>query len=203
MKKVIGLEKEHEIKIILFNKKYKGDEVKNKVMTFKENLQIDKNILPSFLNEYDNKKEKSEMARKEIQRFTKFNENFLERDELRVELNPSINTDLFLCEYKVKLNINFSNGASNNKEEFLIDIYTLRPTVIDKFLEPYFNIKEHGSFDAQYEGQNDYKDINKEKEEVIDSDFVNLEKKDYYLMLNDKKNNFKKSEKSLIDNFKY
>ena len=189
------MEKEHEIKIILFNKKYKGDEVKNKVMTFKENLQIDKNILPSFLNEYDNKKEKSEMARKEIQRFTKFNENFLERDELRVELNPSINTDLFLCEYKVKLNINFSNGASNNKEEFLIDIYTLRPTIIDKFLEPYFNIKEHGSFDAQYEGQNDYKDINKEKEEVIDSDFVNLEKKDYYLMLNDKKNNFKKSEK--------
>ena len=62
-------------------------------------------------------------------------------------------------------------------------------------MEPYFNIKEHGSFDAQYEGQNDYKDINKEKEEVIDSDFVNLEKKDYYLMLNDKKNNFKKSEK--------
>ena len=82
----------------MFNKKYKGKEVKNKVMKFKENLQIDKDILPSFINEYD-KKEKSEIARKEIERFIKFDENFLERDELRAELNPSINTELFLCEF--------------------------------------------------------------------------------------------------------
>ena len=156
-------------------------------MKFKENLQIDKDILPSFINEYD-KKEKSEIARKEIERFIKFDENFLERDELRAELNPSINTELFLCEYKVKLIIHFPNTVLfNNKEEFLIDVYTLKPIVIQKILEPYFNIKEHGSFDIQYEDQKDYHDINNEKEEAKDSDFVNLEKKDYHLILNNKK----------------
>ena len=181
--------KEHEKIITLFNKKYKGDEVKNKVIIkFKENLYIDKDILPSFLNEY-NKKEKSEIARREIKRFTKFDENFLENDEFRVELNPSINTNLFLCEYKVKLFIHYSKTLLSDKtEEFLIDLYTLKPTIIDKIIEPYFNIKEHGSFEVKYEDQKDYNGVGEEKEELKNSGFINLEKKDYHLILNNKKN---------------
>lgn len=147
IKKMMGLNKEYKKTIILFSKKYKEAELKNKIMKCKENIQIDKTILPSFINEYD-KKERSEMARKEIERFTRFDENFLERDELRALLNPSISTDLFLCEYKVKFNIHFSNNNLSTKEEFTIDLYTLKPCVKNNLLEYFFNIQEYSSFDA-------------------------------------------------------
>ena len=117
-------EKENEKIIILFKKEYKGKELKNKIMKFKEILKIDKKKLPSFVDD-----QKSEIGKSEIDKFIELDENFLERDEHRVELNPSINTELFLCEYKVKLIIHFNKFFFNTTEDFfLIDLYTLKPS---------------------------------------------------------------------------
>ena len=117
-------EKENEKIIILFKKEYKGKELKNKIMKFEEILKIDKKKLPSFVDDQN-----SEIGKSEIDKFIELDENFLERDEHRVELNPSINTELFLCEYKVKLIIHFNKFFFNTTEDFfLIDLYTLKPS---------------------------------------------------------------------------
>ena len=133
----------------MFKQKYKGDEINKNVMNFSLNLEIDKDEFPLFISEFD-KKEKSEVAKKEMKRFIKFDENFVERDERREFLNPSINTELFSCEYRVKLNINFKNKTVSDKsEEFIIDLYTLKPSVVDKIIEIYFKPHENPSFDEK------------------------------------------------------
>lgn len=142
-------EKEGEKEEIMFKEKYKGDKINKNVMNFSLNLEIDKDEFPLFISEFD-QKEKSEVAKKEMKRFIKFDENFVERDERREFLNPSINTELFSCEYRVKLNINFKNKTVSDKsEEFIIDLYTLKPSVVDKIIEIYFKPHENPSFDEK------------------------------------------------------
>ena len=142
-------------KITIFSKKYEDDEVKNKIMKFLENVEIDKNDLPEFVK----KDNEPKAYAKEIARFIKFDDDFIERDELRFELNPSIKTDLFFCEYKVILNIKFNKKLDEIKDEFLIDLYTLKPNVIDKNNEHYFKIEESSSFETQTGQQTDYDNL--------------------------------------------
>ena len=142
-------ENEGEKEEIMFKEKYKGDEVNKTVMNFSINLEIDKNEFPLFISEFDQQKS-PEVAKKEIKRFIKFDENFVERDERREFLNPSMNTELFTCEYKAKLNIHFKNKTVIDKsEEFIIDLYTLKPSVIDNLLENYFKVHENPLFDQK------------------------------------------------------
>ena len=142
-------------KITIFSKKYEDDEVKNKIMKYLENIEIDKNDLPEFVK----KNNEPKVYAKEISRFIKFDDDFIERDELRFELNPSIKTDLFFCEYKVILNIKFNKKLDEIKDEFLIDLYTLKPNVIDKNNEHYFKIEESSSFETQTGQQTDYDNL--------------------------------------------
>ena len=174
----------------MFSKKYEDDEVKNTIMEFFENAEIDKNDLPEFVKENNEPK----VYAKEIARFIKLDDDFIERDELRFELNPSIKTDLFLCEYKVKLNIKFNkNELKEINEEFLIDLYTLKPKVIDKNIEHYFKTKQSSSFEIQTEQQTDYDNL--EEQNKNDDGFINMDKKDYHSALNDKNDINKKSKK--------
>lgn len=137
---------EGEKKINIFNEKYKGDKIIKNALDFAINLEIEKDELPSFISEFDIQ-DRSEIAKKEIKRFIKFSDNFAERDERREFLIPSINTNLFSCEYKAKLNIHFKNKTVFDKsEEFIIDLYTLRPSVLDKRLEHFFTNQEDPSF---------------------------------------------------------
>ena len=176
-------------KITIFSKKYEDDEVKNKIMKYLENIEIDKNDLPEFVK----KNNEPKVYAKEISRFIKFDDDFIERDELRFELNPSIKTDLFFCEYKVILNIKFNKKLDEIKDEFLIDLYTLKPNVIDKNNEHYFKIEESSSFETQTGEQTDYDNL--EEENKNDDDFINMDKKDYRSALNDKNDINKKSKK--------
>ena len=177
-------------KIIMFSKKYEDDEVKNAIMEFLENAEIDKNELPEFVKENNEPK----VYAKEIARFIKLDDDFVERDELRFELNPSIKTKLFLCEYKVKFNIKFNkNELKEINEEFLIDLYTLKPKVIDKKIEHYFKTKESSSFEIQTEQQSDYDNLGEQNEN--DNGFIIMDKKDYRSALNDKNDINKKSKK--------
>ena len=94
--------------------------------------------------------EKSEVVKREIKRFIKFDENFVERDERREFLIPSIYTDLFSCEYKVNMKIHFKNKTVSDKsEEIIIDLYALKPSTIDKMLKYYFNTQENPSFEEK------------------------------------------------------
>ena len=169
----------------LFSKKYEGNEVevKNKIFKISENIEIDKNDLPEFVKENNI----PQIYEKEIARFIKLDDDFIERDEQRAELNPSIKTDLFFCEYKVKLNVNFNDKKVDEiKEEFLIDLYTFKPTSIDKMIEPYFKSEENSSFESQDGEKSDYKSLEEKKDKTCD-DFINLEKNDYRSVLNNKK----------------
>ena len=142
-------EKEGEKENTMFNEKYDGDKITKNVMNFSVNLEIDKDEFPVFISEFD-QQEKSEVAKREIKRFIKFDENFVESDERREFLVPSINTDLFSCEYKVNMKIHFKNKiVSDKSEEIIIDLYTLKPSTIDKKLEYYFNTQENPSFDEK------------------------------------------------------
>ena len=176
-------------KITIFSKKYEDDEVKNKIMKYLENIEIDKNDLPEFVK----KNNEPKVYAKEISRFIKFDDDFIERDELRFELNPSIKTNFFFCEYKVKLNIKFNKKLDEIKDEFLIDLYTLKPNVIDKNNEHYFKIEESSSFESQTGEQTDYDNL--EEENKNDDGFINMDKKDYHSALNDKNDINKKSKK--------
>jgi hypothetical protein len=134
-----------EERIIMFSKKYQGAEVNKKHLTFYEKLKLDKSDLPEFNEEA-------------LERYIKFDENFIERDDQRKLLNPSINTDLFACEHKIKVNIHF-NGYDINKY-FVIDLYSIKPAFIDDFLKHYFIFEENPSFDKYNEKEKNNPNIN-------------------------------------------
>ena len=138
-------EKDEIKNITVFTKTFEEDEVKNKILNFSEEIEIDKNELPEFVKENN-----TPLNTKEIERFLRLDENFIDRDEQRVELNPSIKTDFFSCDYKVKFNIKFSNKkAKEVNEEFLINLYTLKPSTIEENIANYFNTEENPSFGTQ------------------------------------------------------
>lgn len=84
-------------------------------------------------------------------RFIKFDEDFLGYDEERKILTPSVNTHLFLCEYKICIKFELNekvNSKKTSENELVIDFYTLKPKIIDDFLKHYFNEKENSSFNS-------------------------------------------------------
>ena len=147
-----------EERIVMDSRKYEGD-VKKKKLKFAGKLKL--NEIPEF-------------TEKEIQRYTKFDGDFIERDDQRMILNPSINTDLFSCEYKIKVNIKFDSYLKREISfGLVIDFYNMKPSFIDDYLKHIFIIKENPSFDKDLEENlNKEEDKSKTNEENKHNDFV-------------------------------
>ena len=161
-----------EERMIVACKKYEGAEVQKKNFQLLEKLKLNKSGIPDF----------SEIIK---ERFTKFNEHFTERDDQRMILNPSVNTDLFGCEYKIKINIHFNHYDIN--KDFVIDLYNTKPSLIDDYLNHYFICKENPLFDS-----NEYKEKEKDDHSTKGNDKEEKKKTE------DKD---KKAKKDMIEDF--
>ena len=127
-------EKKEQIKNTIKRINYEKEKIKEKM-----NIKI-KRDEPIFKEGYDDDWPK---------RFIKFDEDFLGYDKERKELTPSVNTDLFLCEYKICIKFELNEKVNSTSEnELVIDFYTFKPKIIDDFLKHYFNEKENSSFNS-------------------------------------------------------
>ena len=176
VKKTIKIFKLKEEKTIIASKEYTGAEIKEKNYQLLEKFKLDNSDIPEF-------------TEKTKERFTKFNEHFIERDDQRMILNPSVNTDLFACEYKIKINIHFNYFPLDIDKEFEIDLYNMKPSLIDDFLNHYFVCQENPLFDS-----NEYKEKEKEKDDHSTKGNDKEEKKNT-------KDNDKKAKKDMIEDF--
>ena len=162
--------------------------------TFTE-LTFDKKIIKintqlKFSNKYI-----PELTEKEIEKYTDFDENFLERDDNRTQLNPSMDGNIFKCEYKIKINLVFDNIYRKTIYEFFIidiyDLYNINPESIPDYLKQYFIIKEnkiHKSLDEKDKKDTNNEEKNKDETNNIDTDgFVVFDHNDFINMIEGKK----------------
>ena len=163
--------------------------------TFTE-LTFDKKIIKINTQLKFSNKNIPELTEKEIEKYTDFDENFLERDDNRTQLNPSMNGNIFKCEYKIKINLVFDNIFRNTKYEFFIidiyDLYNINPESIPDYLKQYFIIKEnkiHNSLDEKdKKDTNNNEEKNKDETNNIDTDgFVVFDHNDFINTIEGKK----------------
>lgn len=156
----------------IYEKKYIGLSVKKDFLEFKEILKAHRYDIPDFTD-------------REIERYSKFDLDFIERDDQRMQINPSINIDQFMCQYKVEIKFKFNSFfKSDIIENFIIDMYTMKPSSNDEDeLKHLFSGDENPYFDSQI--------FTKKEEDNSDNDtdFVVLENKDFYKILNGEENN--------------
>ena len=161
-----------EMNYNMYEKKYSGLSVKKDFLGFVEILKAHRYDIPDFTD-------------REIERYSKFDLDFIERDDQRMQINPSINIDKFICQYKVKINIRFNSFWKGDlKENFIIDMYTMKPSSNDEqYLKYLFLGDENSYFDSQI--------FNKKEEDYLDNDtdFIVLENKDFHQLLNGEENN--------------
>ena len=154
-----------EEKIIMDRRVLNNLKSDNKIIKISEQLKFENKDIP-------------ELTKKEIEKYSNFNENFIERDDNRIQLNPTMNGNLFNCEYKVKINIIFNNIFRKTIYEFFIidiyDIYNIDPESIPSNLKHCFLIKENIYFNSQNSGNKE--DIKNEKEDKKEeSCYTNLD----------------------------
>ena len=162
--------------------------------TFTE-LTFDKKIIKINTQLKFSNKDIPELTEKEIEKYTDFDENFLERDDNRTQLNPSMNGNIFKCEYKIKINLVFDNIFRNTKYEFFIidiyDLYNINPESIPDYLKQYFIIKEnkiHKSLDEKDKKDTNNEEKNKDETNNIDTDgFVVFDHNDFINTIEGKK----------------
>ena len=162
--------------------------------TFTE-LTFDKKIIKINTQLKFSNKDIPELTEKEIEKYTDFDENFLERDDNRTQLNPSMNGNIFKCEYKIKINLVFDNILRKTKYEFFIidiyDLYNINPESIPAHLKQYFLIKEnkiHKSLDEKDKKDTNNEEKNKDETNNIDTDgFVVFDHNDFINMIEGKK----------------
>ena len=162
--------------------------------TFTE-LTFDKKIIKINTQLKFSNKNIPELTEKEIEKYTDFDENFLERDDNRTQLNPSMDGNIFKCEYKIKINLVFDNIFRNTKYEFFIidiyDLYNINPESIPDYLKQYFLIKEnkiHKSLDEKDKKDTNNEEKNKDETNNIDTDgFVVFDHNDFINMIEGKK----------------
>ena len=157
---------------VMYEKKYSGLSVKKDFLDFDEILKAHIYDIPDFTD-------------REIERYSKFDLDFIERDDQRMHINPSINIDQFICQYKVKINFRFNSFWKGDlKENFIIDMYTMKPSSNDEqYIKYLFLGDENSYFDSQI--------FTKKEEDYIDNDtdFIILENKDFHQLLNGEENN--------------
>ena len=163
--------------------------------TFTE-LTFDKKIIKINTQLKFSNKDIPELTEKEIEKYTDFDENFLERDDNRTQLNPSMNGNIFKCEYKIKINLVFDNILRKTIYEFFIidiyDLYNINPESIPDYLKQYFIIKEnkiHKSLDEKdKKDTNNNEEKNKDETNNIDTDgFVVFDHNDFINTIEGKK----------------
>ena len=163
--------------------------------TFTE-LTFDKKIIKINTQLKFSNKDIPELTEKEIEKYTDFDENFLERDDNRTQLNPSMNGNIFKCEYKIKINLVFDNILRKTIYEFFIidiyDLYNINPESIPDYLKQYFIIKEnkiHNSLDEKdKKDTNNNEEKNKDETNNIDTDgFVVFDHNDFINTIEGKK----------------
>ena len=163
--------------------------------TFTE-LTFDQKIIKINTQLKFSNKDIPELTEKEIEKYTDFDENFLERDDNRTQLNPSMNGNIFKCEYKIKINLVFDDIFRKTIYEFFIidiyDLYNINPESIPDYLKQYFLIKEnkiHKSLDEKdKKDTNNNEEKNKDETNSIDTDgFVVFDHNDFINMIEGKK----------------
>ena len=162
--------------------------------TFTE-LTFDKKIIKINIQLKFSNKDIPELTEKEIEKYTDFDENFLERDDNRTQLNPSMNGNIFKCEYKIKINLVFDNISRKTIYEFFIidiyDLYNINPESIPDYLKQYFLIKEnkiHNSLDEKDKKDTNNEEKNKDETNNIDTDgFVVFDHNDFINTIEGKK----------------
>jgi len=162
--------------------------------TFTE-LTFDKKIIKINTQLKFSNKDIPELTEKEIEKYTDFDENFLERDDNRTQLNPSMNGNIFKCEYKIKINLVFDDIFRKTKYEFFIidiyDLYNINPESIPDYLKQYFIIKEnkiHKSLDEKDKKDTNNEEKNKDETNNIDTDgFVVIDYNDFINTIEGKK----------------
>ena len=162
--------------------------------TFTE-LTFDKKIIKINTQLKFSNKDIPELTEKEIEKYTDFDENFLERDDNRTQLNPSMNGNIFKCEYKIKINLVFDDIFRKTIYEFFIidiyDLYNINPESIPDYLKQYFLIKEnkiHKSLDEKDKKDTNNEEKNKDETNNIDTDgFVVFDHNDFINMIEGKK----------------
>jgi len=156
---------------IMYEKKYTGSFVKKDFLKIEEVLKAHRYDIPDFTD-------------REIERYSKFDLDFIERDDQRMHINPSIDIDQFICQYKVKINIKFNSiWKGDLKENFIIDMHTMKPpSNDDDNLKNLFLDYENSDFDSQI--------FTKKEEDNIDNDtdFIVFENKDFHQLLNGEEN---------------
>lgn len=162
--------------------------------TFTE-LTFDKKIIKINTQLKFSNKDIPELTEKEIEKYTDFDENFLERDDNRTQLNPSMNGNIFKCEYKIKINLVFDDIFRKTIYEFFIidiyDLYNINPESIPDYLKQYFIIKEnkiHKSLDEKDKKDTNNEEKNKDETNNIDTDgFVVFDHNDFINTIEGKK----------------
>ena len=161
-KKIIisGFPLNTEEKEILDKKSFKNIKSDQKIIKFNTQLKIEnKNI--------------TELSQKEIERYSDFDENLLERDDNRKQLTPSMESKYFKCEYKIEINIVLNNICRKTINKFfkicIYDIYNINIESIPENLKHYFLIKENEFFEPK-------KSLNEEN--INDEEKNNTKKKD-------------------------
>ena len=176
-KKIIiyGFPLNTEEKEILDTKSTKNIKSDQKIIKFNTQLKFANKHIP-------------ELSQKEIERFSDFDENFIERDDNRTQLTPSMDGNLFKCEYKIKINIVLNNIYSKTINEFFIidiyDLYNINIESIPDNLKHYFLIKENEFFEPKKSvnelSVNDEETNNtKEKDETNLNGFVIFDHEDF------------------------
>ena len=126
--------------LIMNKEEFSKNEINKKISKFHPHLQFESKDIP-------------ELTENEIKKYITFDEKFLERDDNRTQLNPSMKGNLFKCEYKIIFNIIFDNIYRKTiNEEFNIDIYdiyNINQESIPNYLKHHFLINENEYFDIE------------------------------------------------------
>ena len=168
-----------EEKSILDKKSFDKIKTEQKIINFNAQLKFDNKDIP-------------ELSEKEIQKYTNFDENFLERDDNRIQLIPSMDGSLFKSEYKIKINMNLDNIYGKTISEYFIidiyDLYNINSESIQNNLKHYFLIKENEFFEPK-KSENIMSTENDEEKKNIDdiNDFEIIEHEDFISTVKGKK----------------
>ena len=151
-----------EEKEILDKQSIKNIKRDQKIIKFNTQLKFENKHIP-------------ELSQNEIKKYSKFDENFIKRDDNRTQLTPTISKEknFFKCEYKIKINMVLDNICRKTINEFFIidiyDIYNINIESIPENLKHYFLIKENEFFEPK-------KSLNEEN--INDEETNNTKKKD-------------------------
>ena len=173
---IFGFPLNTEEKEILDKKSFKNIKSDQKIIKFNTQLKIENKNIP-------------ELSQTEIKKYSVFDKNFIKRDDNRTQLTPSMEGDLFKCEYKIKIKIVFDNIYRKTINEFFIidiyDLYNIHIESIPENLKHYFLIKENEFFEPKKslneENINDEETNNtKEKDETNVNGFVIFDHEDFF-----------------------